>query len=37
MILADDCSIHISDKNDYSTAQHLKRHVQMTANMNLKH
>lgn len=27
----------ISDKNDYSTAQHLKRHVKMTANMNLIH
>lgn len=37
MILTDDFSIHISDKNDFSSAQHLKRHDQMTANMNLKH
>lgn len=28
---------NVSDKNDYSSAQHLKRHVQMTANMNWKH
>lgn len=37
MILADDFSESISDKNDYSSAQHLKRHVRMIDNMNLKH
>lgn len=34
--LTDDFSTYISGKNVYRSSQHLKRHVQITANMNIK-